>query len=337
MTDVTDVMARMPKLKLIESPTPFQHLDGLTRRLGGPDIFVKRDDLTGFALGGNKGRKLEYLMAAAKASGADTVITAGALQSNHCRQTAAAAGKLGLKSVLVLTESVAGRSAAYRSSGNLLLDRLAGAEIRRYPSGTDTAQAMNEVAAELKRAKRQAYVVPVGGSTPVGSLGYAAAAREIGLQAKDAGIRLDHVIHATGSAGTQTGLLLGFAGAGGGTPVTGICVSASHADMTKRVRTLLEAAVREFQLPSALAETAIRVDDRFVGSGYGQPTPAMIEAVRMLAECEGIYLDPVYSGKAMAGLIGLVREGRFKRGDNVAFVHTGGVPGLFVYDEAFPA
>ncbi len=333
MSAALPVLDRLDRVKLVHGPTPLEELARLSDRLGGPRIYVKRDDCTGFAAGGNKGRKLEYLMGAALKAGADTVITAGALQTNHGRQTAAAAARLGLKCILVLTDSVANRSAAYHASGNLLLDRLTGAEIRKIQPSTNGDEEMARIADELKKQGRTAYVIPVGGSSPVGALGYAVSGEEIIEQSKTIGIRPAAVVHATGSCGTQVGLLLGLAAAD--IPVHGICVSRPKADQEARLKALLARTVDEFQLGSKLGALAIEADDRFIGPGYGQPTPGMVEAVRLAAECEGLFLDPVYSGKGFAGLIQRIREGRYRKGDSVVFVHTGGLPGLFVYDEAF--
>jgi L-cysteate sulfo-lyase len=327
------VLDRLDRIALVHSPTPLDPLPRLSERLGGPRIFVKRDDCTGFAGGGNKGRKLEYLMGAAAKAGADTVITAGALQTNHGRQTAAAAARLGLRCVLVLTDSVPHRSAAYHASGNLLLDRLTGADIRKVPASANVDDEMARIAGELKAAGKVPYVIPVGGSSPLGALGYAVSGEEIARQAKAQTISPAAVIHATGSCGTQVGLLLGLAAAG--IPVHGVCVSRPKADQESRLKSLLGRTVEEFQLPSKLGDLAIEADDRFIGPGYGQPSPGMVEAVRLAAECEGLFLDPVYTGKGFAGLIQRIREGRYRRDETVVFVHTGGLPGLFVYDEAF--
>jgi D-cysteine desulfhydrase family pyridoxal phosphate-dependent enzyme len=324
---------RLDRIRLVHSPTPLDHLPRLSERLGGPQIYVKRDDCTGFAAGGNKGRKLEYLMGAARKAGADTVITTGALQTNHGRQTAAAAARLGLGCVLVLKDSVPHRSAAYHASGNLLLDRLTGAEIRRVPDTTDGDAEMARIASQLRAAGKVPYVIPSGGSSPIGAMGYAVSGEEIAQQSQSLGIRPAAVVHATGSCGTQVGLLLGLAAAG--VPVHGVCVSRPKADQEARVKALLSRTVAEFQLPSKLGDLAVEADDRFVGPGYGQPSPGMVEAVRLAAECEGLFLDPVYTGKGFAGLIHRIREGRYRRDEAVVFVHTGGLPGLFVYEEAF--
>jgi L-cysteate sulfo-lyase len=334
MSAALPVLDRLDRVRLVHAPTPLEEMPRLSDRLGGPRIYVKRDDATGFAAGGNKGRKLEFLMGAALKAGADTVITTGALQTNHGRQTAAAAAKLGLKCVLVLADSVTNRSPAYHASGNLLLDRLTGAEIRRVPASSNADEEMAKIAEELRRAGRVPYVIPSGGSSPIGALGYAVAGEEIAQQSKGLGIRPAEVVFATGSGGTQVGLMLGLAAVG--IPVTGICVSRPKEVQMGRVKPLLDRTVSELQLDSKLGKLAIDIDDRFIGPGYGQPSPGMVEAVRLAAECEGLFLDPVYTGKGFAGLIQRIREGRYRKDDSVVFVHTGGLPGLFVYDEAFP-
>lgn len=314
------------RVPLIQLPTPLERLNRLSEALGA-EIWMKRDDLTGFAGGGNKGRKLEYLMREALDAGADTVLTSGALQSNHARQTAAAAAKLGLKPVLVLADAVPGRTEAYAQGGNLTLDRLVGAEIRRVPAGEDAAAAIAAVVAELEAAGRRVFVIPVGGSNATGALGYVQAAAEIETQAAAMGIAPARIVVGSGSAGTQAGLVLGTA-----IPVVGVSVSAAEADLKAKVGGIVAAAAALHDYGDAPARE-ILVDDSQVGPGYGQPTAAMIEAVRMLAELEGIFLDPVYSGKAMAGLIAMARTGALS-GPTV-FVHTGGSPALFAYDELF--
>lgn len=312
------------RISLAQLPTPLERLNRLSDYLGA-DIWMKRDDLTAFAGGGNKVRKLEFLMAAARAAGADTIVTSGALQSNHARQTAAAAAKLGLDSVLVLAEAVADRTETYAQGGNLTLDRLLGARIRRVPAGEDAAAAIAETVASLEAEGRNVFTIPVGGSNLTGALGYADAAAEIAMQAKAAGIEPARIVTASGSAGTQAGLVLGT-----DIPVLGISVSAINDELSTKVRTLVEEGSRLPQFAGA-ERRDILVDDRFVGTGYGQPTEGMLEALSLVARLEAIFLDPVYSGKAMAGLIALVREGKLP--GQTIFLHTGGMPALFAYDD----
>lgn len=314
------------RLRLAQLPTPLERLERLSDHLGY-EIWMKRDDLTGFAGGGNKVRKLEFLLADALAQGADSVVTVGALQSNHARQTAAAAARLGLDCTLVLAEAVAGRTEAYATGGNLALDRLVGATIRRVPAGEDVPTAVTGTVAHLEEKGRKVYVVPVGGSNLTGALGYAVAAREIEEQALAADLAEATIVTGSGSAGTQAGLVLGTS-----MPILGISVSAAEADLKATIGALVAEGSRLPQF--AGAETRkIEVDDRFVGAGYGQPTEAMKEALELVARKEGIFLDPVYTGKAMAGLIHRVREGEMS--GPAIFLHTGGLPAIFAYDDIF--
>jgi len=320
------------KVPLAHLPTPLEPLPALSRALGGPEIWVKRDDCTGLAGGGNKARKLEYLMADALARKADRIITAGGIQSNHARQTAAAAARLGLRCTLVLTDSVPDRSAAYHGSANLLLDRLFGADLRFYDGSADADAAMAEIAQSCAAAGERPYVIPIGGSNAIGARAYVDAAAELLDQATALGQSFSHAVLATGSGGTHAGLALGLATCGAEIPVLGISVSRARDAALERVRGLVESTAALLGIGH---EPEILVDDRFVGPGYGLPTDAMKEAVDLVARTEGLLLDPVYTGKAMAGLIALVREGRFAQGDQVLFWHTGGSIALFAYDEIF--
>ncbi|MBF9233167.1 D-cysteine desulfhydrase family protein [Microvirga alba] len=320
------------KVPLASLPTPLEPLTALTRVLGGPEIWVKRDDGTGLAGGGNKARKLEYLMAEALALGADTIVTAGGIQSNHARQTAAAAARLGLRCILVLTDSVPDRSSAYHKSANLLLDRLFGADIRFLDGSADPDAAMADIAARCEAEGRCPYVIPVGGSNAVGARAYVDAAAEVLDQAAALGVRFSHVVLATGSGGTHAGLVVGFAAREVDLPVLGVSVSRKREEAIHRVRGLVE---KTAAVVGSEGFSDILIDDRFVGPGYGMPTEAMAEAVRLVARTEGLLLDPVYTGKAMAGLIALIREGTFRPDDRVLFWHTGGSVALFAYDEVF--
>lgn len=335
-------LARFPRIRLGHLPTPLEPLKRLSAHLAGPggqgpSIWIKRDDCTGLSTGGNKTRKLEYLFADAIAQGADTVITAGATQSNHARQTAAAAARLGLGCVLVLEDRTGRRDEAYTQSGNVLLDRLHGAAIETVAAGTDIPAAMQGVADRLRQEGRTPYVIPGGGSNAIGSLGYVNAALELVAQAAAMDLRIDHVIHATGSAGTQAGLLTGLVALNSGIPVLGIGVGKPQAVMEQAVFDLCQESSAHLGLPGIVRRDQVAADCSYIGQGYGLPTQGMTEAVRLLAELEGILLDPVYSGKAMAGLIDLVRQGRFAPGSNIVFLHTGGTVGLFAYPEALAA
>lgn len=330
-------LAKFPRIKLGHFPTPLEFMPNLTRHLGGPNLYIKRDDCTGLATGGNKTRKLEFLVAQAVAQGADTLITQGAVQSNHARQTAAAAARVGMKCKILLEERVPHPDDDYSHSGNVMLDGLMDGEIvARLPAGTDMQQAMEDLARELAGRGSKPYVIAGGGSTPVGALGYVACAQELLHQSFETGLRIDHVVHATGSAGTQAGLVVGLRAGNSGVPVYGISVRAPKPRQEENVWKLVQSTVDYMGLPASAVERAdVVANSDYVGEGYGISTDAMIEAVHMTAALEAILLDPVYSGKGMAGLIGLIRAGHFKQGENVVFVHTGGAVGLFGYRRAF--
>jgi len=323
-------LARFPRRRYTPLFTPLEKLPRLTEALGGPEIWIKRDDLLGLAAGGNKTRKLEFLVADALAQGADTLITVGAPQSNHCRLTLAAAAKEGLKCRLVLEQRVPG-SYKPEATGNNFLYNLLGAEaITVVNAGDDLSAAMQAQAAELEAKGRKGYVIPGGGSNALGALGYVACAHEIAAQSFEQGVGFDRIIVASGSCGTHSGLLVGAKSVHFDAPITGINVRRPRAEQEGNLLKLARetAALLEIEAPQAKDVTAL---DEWVGAGYSIPTDEMIEAVRMLARFEGVLLDPVYSGKAMAGLIGLARRGELKRGERVLFVHTGGSPALYAY------
>lgn len=333
-------LARFPRIRLGHGPTPLEPMDRLSARLagpaGGPRLWIKRDDCTGLSTGGNKTRKLEYLMADAVTQGADIVLTQGATQSNHARQTAAACAKLGLACHILLEDRTGFRDPAYTLSGNVLLDKLHGAIVKRRPGGVDMQAEMEAVAAQLRDAGRKPYVIPGGGSNPVGALGYVLAALELVNQAAEIGLRVDHVVHATGSAGTQAGLVAGFVGLNSLIPVLGIGVRAPREKQEANVLALAIRTADHLGLPPGTVRAEhVMANCDYVGQGYGIPTAGMVEAIQMVAETEGVLLDPVYSGKGMAGLIDLIRRGRFRPAENVVFLHTGGAVGLFGYPDAF--
>jgi len=326
-------LASFPRRRYTQHPTAIEPLDNLSRALGGPRIWVKRDDTLGLAGGGNKTRKLEFLVADALSKGADTLITVGAVQSNHCRLTLAAAAREGLKCRLVLEQRVA-NSYDPQASGNNFLFQLIGAEkIAVVEAGFDLNAAMDKEAAELAAEGRRGYVIPGGGSNPLGALGYVACANELLQQAFDMGLALDHIVCASGSCGTHAGLLVGLESREAQIPLTGVNVRRERAEQEGNVHALACATATLLGLSRPIAREKVVALDDWVGPGYSLPSPEMIEAVRMLARLEGLLLDPVYTGKAMAGLIGLVRRGRFKAGEQVLFVHTGGSPALFAYQD----
>jgi L-cysteate sulfo-lyase len=328
-------LARFPRVRLTQAPTPLEPMPALSRLLGGPKLWIKRDDCTGLATGGNKTRKLEYLIGEALALQADVVITQGATQSNHARQTAAAAARVGLGCEILLEDRTGSREADYRISGNVLLDRLFGATLQHRPGGTDMDAAMAARADELRSQGRRPYVIPGGGSNPVGALGYVTAALELVEQANVAGLDIDLLVTATGSTGTQAGLLAGLEGCRSGIPVLGICVRLPRPVQEEKVHALAQRTAELLGTPGTVARDRVVANDDYVGGGYGVPTDGMMEALELVARTEGIVLDPVYSGKAMAGLIDLVRRGHFAPEDNVVFLHTGGAVGLFGYVHAF--
>jgi D-cysteine desulfhydrase len=324
-------LARFPRRHYTEGRTPIEKLERLSALLGGPDIYMKRDDLLGLAGGGNKTRKLEFLVADAIARGCDTLVTVGAVQSNHCRLTLAAAVKEGMKCRLLLEQRVP-KSYDPQASGNNFLYRLLGVEqIKVVDLGTDLAKAMEEMAEEVAKRGGRAYLIPGGGSNPLGALGYVSCAEEILAQTFDLGLRVDHIVCASGSAGTHAGLITGLVGNNANIPLTGINVRRTRAEQEPMVHKLAEQTAAVLGVRGGVPREAITALGDWVGPGYSLPSPEMIEAVRMLAQVEGILLDPVYTGKAMAGLIGLIRQGVFTKGQNVLFVHTGGSPALYAY------
>jgi L-cysteate sulfo-lyase len=330
-------LARFPRVRLGHLPTPLEPMPNLTKLLGGPKLYIKRDDCTGLSSGGNKTRKLEFLMADALQKGADTVITQGAIQSNHARQTAAAAAKLGMKCQILLENRTGSQSPDYCGSGNVLLDHIHGAPTRSFPGGTDMNAAMEVVAEEVRSKGGMPYTIVGGGSNAIGALGYVNCALELVAQANDMSLRIDHVVHATGSAGTQAGLVAGLEGLRSHIPVLGIGVRAARPLQEENVYKLACATADLMGMTGAVARDRVVANTDYVGPGYGKPTDAMIEAINLLARTEGILLDPVYSGKGMAGLIDLIRKGHFKPTENVVFLHTGGSVGLFGYNDLFDA
>lgn len=326
-------LARIARRRYTPGPTPIEHLPRLSELLGGPRIYLKRDDQLGLTAGGNKTRKLEFLMAEALRCGADTVITTGAVQSNHCRLTLAAAIKEGLRCKLVLEERIPG-SYDPSAGGNNLLIRLLGAEdVAVMPGGTDMNKAMEQVAEDVRSAGGTPYIIPSGGSNALGALGYVACAEEILAQTYAMSLSVDHVVCASGSGGTHAGLVAGLYGNQAGIPLTGISVRADRQAQTTKVHALANAAAQLAGATQAVPRDAIVVRDEYIGPGYSLPTPEMVEAVQVFARTEGVLLDPVYTGKAAAGLIGMIRHGVFGEADAVLFLHTGGSPALYVQQD----
>ncbi|MGI9302331.1 MAG: D-cysteine desulfhydrase family protein [Gammaproteobacteria bacterium] len=324
-----------PHVSLGHFPTPLEPLDRLSRELGGPRLLLKRDDCTGLALGGNKTRKLEFLLADALRQDADTVITAGGLQSNHVRQTAAAANKLGLRCHLVLQPYVNRHDDFYMESGNLLLDGLLEATPHFCAAEVSRDSEMERIANVLRENGATPYIIPGGGSNAVGGLGYAAATEEIMLQGGERGYDISSVVVPCSSGGTQGGLVAGFAKTGDAVDVIGVDVEKPGEALKRKVLEVATGTAGLLGLENTDLAGRLKLLSAYAGEGYGVPTVSMVEALRMLARLEGIVLDPVYSGKAMAGLIDLVRKRELPPDRDTVFIHTGGVPALFAYTPLF--
>ena len=325
------LVSGFPRVALAHLPTRLEFLPRLTEHLGGPEIWVKRDDCTGLATGGNKTRKLEFSMGEALEQGADTIITVGAVQSNHVRQTAAAACKLGLRCEVLLEHRVKNPGQLYLNSGNVLLDRVFGANLREYESGTDFDAVMQDVAGDVRAAGGTPYLIPGGASNPVGALGYVGCAEELLQQCEEQDVAFDHAVLASGSAGTHAGFAVGLRASGSELPILGIGVNVPRDQQEAKVWELAQETAAYIDRPECVARTDIIADCDYIGPGYGEPTESMNEAVLMLARLEGLLFDPVYSGKALAGMIDYIRKGRFEKGQKIVFLHTGGVAGLFAY------
>ena len=324
---------------LAQLPTPLEKMEKLSKKFGGPTLYIKRDDQTGLAFGGNKTRKLEFIMADAKRKECDVIITTGGVQSNWCRSTAAAAKKLGIQPILVLfktPETPAG------IGGNLLLDKIFGADIRIFEldedEEVDREEIINRIAKEQKNQGHRPYVVPVGGSAPefsleepLGALSYTKAFLEIHRGVKAKKINADYVVFATGSGGTQAGLVVGAKALGSNIKVLGVSLSREAEAVKENVAAIANATARMLDLNMTVSPQEVYVTDNYIMEGYGILTQEIADAIKVVARTEGILLDPVYTGKTMAGLMDLINKGFFKRDDGVIFIHTGGTPSLFVY------
>ncbi|HCI6287074.1 TPA: D-cysteine desulfhydrase [Klebsiella quasipneumoniae subsp. similipneumoniae] len=319
-------LTRFPRLELIGAPTPLEYLPRLSDYLGR-EIFIKRDDTTPLAMGGNKLRKLEFLAADALREGADTLITAGAIQSNHVRQTAAVAAKLGLHCVALLENPIGTRAENYLSNGNRLLLDLFNTQVEMCDALTDPAAQLDELATRIEAQGYRPYVIPVGGSNALGALGYVESALEIAQQCEDA-VEISSVVVASGSAGTHAGLAVGLEQLMPQAELIGVTVSRAVADQLPKVVALQQAVANSLELQ---AKADIILWDDYFAPGYGTPNEEGMAAVKLLAQLEGILLDPVYTGKAMAGLIDGITQKRFKDEGPILFVHTGGAPALFAY------
>lgn len=325
-------MVKLPRVALGHWPTPLHELPHLSAALGGPRIFVKRDDLSGLALGGNKCRKLEYVLGDALQKGVDTLITSGSSQSNHALQTAAAARKLGMEAYLILVKGM-----HVETQGNLLLQNILNSTVNILevadPSEmfTTMPRKMNELADQLRSKGRTPLVIPAGAEYPLGTVGWVDAAEEIGRQLKDQGIDVQYVVLAHSGGGTQAGLVLGFKQLRLPLNVVGISTMYQKSAAVSEVVTLANDTSRLLGFDVTVTPDEVTLYDGYIGEGYGIPTEGCIEAIRLVAQTEAIFLDPVYSAKAMAGLIDLIRKGQFTSKDTVLFIHTGGLPALFAY------
>ncbi|MDD4701378.1 MAG: D-cysteine desulfhydrase [Desulfovibrio sp.] len=329
-------LSKFPRRGYVKEPTPLEFLPAFSKALGNKvNVWIKRDDLLPGTGGGNKTRKLDFAIADALAKGADTIITCGAVQSNHCRLTLAWSVKEGLDCHLVLEERVAG-SYAPEASGNNFLFRLLGVKSTTVvPGGSPMMQEMEKLAEKLRAEGRKPYIIPGGASNAIGALGYVQCSQEIMQQMFDRGLDFDHMVVPSGSAGTHAGVLLGMLGCTMNIPVTGIGVNRKKLVQEEAVYSLMQETAALMGVSIPLPREAVVAYDDYVGPGYSLPTAAMVEAVRLLASTESILLDPVYSGKAMSGLIDLVRKGHFPTGSNVLFLHTGGSPALYAYLDEF--
>lgn len=327
---------KFPRRSYLQGSTPLEPMRNLSKTLGGKvNLWIKRDDLLPGTAGGNKTRKLEFSIAEALEQGADTLITCGAVQSNHCRLTLSWAVKEGLDCHLVLEERVPGSYKPEGTGNNFLFKLLGVKSVRVVPGGSDMPGEMRKTADELKALGRKPFIIPGGASNATGALGYAACAEELAKQFNAMRLRVGHLVVPSGSAGTHAGIVAGLAGINVNIPVLGINVSRPKATQEGIVYKLVKELAEKLELTCDMAKERVVCFDDYVGPGYSLPTASMKEAVELFARNEGILLDPVYSGKAAAGLINLVRKGYFAPGSNVVFLHTGGSPALYAYLDAF--
>lgn len=325
-------LKKFSRVSLGHFPTPLEPMDGLRRRLGGgPRLFIKRDDCSGLATGGNKTRKLEYLMGEAIAQKAQMVVTHGAVQSNHVRQTAAAAARYGLECVALLEQRVPDTGVEYEKNGNMLLNDLMGIRYEFRAAGGNMNEETEAWCRQISQSGKHSYFIPGGGSNEVGALGYVNCFYEMSDQIGALGENINWLVHATGSAGTQAGLIAGAAFLDSPMNIMGVSVRACAQDQKERVAGVAQKTLVRLGSDKKINAGEVLVDDRFVGPGYGQLDESVVAAIQLLAQTEGIFLDPVYSGKGFAGLLAQIREGKFHDSDSVIFLHTGGATALFAY------
>ena len=326
------MLEKFERIKLGHFPTPIEHLKNVSQHLDGPNIFIKRDDCTGLATGGNKTRKLEFLIPDAIKNKAELIVTVGAIQSNHARQTAAACSLKGLKCLIILEQRLKDPPDAYMNSGNVFLNKLLGAEIMLCPKDQDILEYSTKVVEDIKSKGTNVYFIPGGGSNSIGALGYVECFNEI-LKENNK-YNFTHIVHATGSSGTQAGLLAGKKYFQSQLQIIGISVRHEKKIQEEKVYNEAKKTCEKLKCDVLDRSEVVAYDD-YVGSGYGEPTDGMIEATNLLAKKEAILLDPVYSGKGFAGLIGLINQKKFTKKDNILFIHTGGAVSLSAYEWAF--
>lgn len=321
-------IVELPRFPLAHLPTPIEKLERLSRELGGPQLLVKRDDQTGLALGGNKTRKLEFLVGQALEQGADTLVTAGAAQSNHCRQTAAAAAKAGLKCELLLN----GKKPEL-PNGNLLLNELFGAR-EHWIERPQRPVKLKELPEQLRAQGRKPYMIPVGGSNGVGATGYVVAMMELMEQLRTSGQRVDHIVFGSSSGGTQAGLVVGARLTGFTGQLHGLSIDKNdpeHEEYEEEVAQIANECAKYIGVDLTFNKSDVKVVYGYMGEGYGVVGNLEREAIRLMARCEGIVLDPVYAGRAFGALVDKIRQGAFGREETVLFWHTGGAPAIFAY------
>jgi len=327
---------KFPRRNYLQGPTPIEAMPQLSAALGGDvNLYVKRDDLLPGAAGGNKTRKLEFCIADALEKGADTIITCGAVQSNHCRLTASWSAKEGLDCHLVLEERVEGSYKKEASGNNFLFELLDVKSIGVVPGGSDMMAEMQKKADELSAAGKTPYIIPGGASNAIGATGYAVCAEEIMAQLNEMRFMIDHIVVPSGSAGTHAGMVVGMTGVNGHIPISGMNVSRPKEVQEEIVYKLAVEIAERLEVRCGVDRESIVCYGNYVGPGYSLPTESMVEAVKLFARTEAVLLDPVYSGKTAAGLIDQVRKGTFAKGSNVLFLHTGGSPALYAYLDTF--
>jgi L-cysteate sulfo-lyase len=336
---LADIVGKFPRIQVAHRPTPLEPMTRLSKSLGGPRLWVKRDDCTGLSMGGNKARQLEFYLGDALKQGAGTIITTGAVQSNHVRICAAACGRLGLRCEVQIEDRVRGMPPEYHLSGSPLLSRLHGAVFHHHPEGEDehaADNALEDIAARVRAEGGSPYVIHLGPEhAPLGALGYVDAAAELMHQARQTDLKIDAIVLPSGSASTHIGMLAGLELLGADVPVYGICIRRNAESQLKRIALRSEMLCALLDGEVTMKRGRILLDDSYLGPGYGKTTPKMFEAVSAGAALEGLLLDPIYSGKCFAGLMGMVRSGAFTADANVVFLHTGGVPALFGYASLF--